>query len=63
MRYFHRFWVQDHLYEYYCAFELLFGERPIEIESAVGKQTKNLWFCFFQNILPATIFYHRQMDI
>ena len=35
------------------------GETQIEIESAVAKQTKKCDFVFFQNILPATIFYHR----
>ena len=39
------------------------GKTLIEIESAVAKQTKKVRFCFFQNTLLATIFYHRQRDI
>ena len=42
--------------------EPLVGETLIEIESAVARQQKSA-ICFFQNILPATIFYHRQRDI
>ena len=57
------FSVQDHLHEHFCTFEQLVGKTLIEIESAVAKQTKNVQFCFFQNILSATIFYHRQKDI
>ena len=54
--YFHMFLVQDHLHEHFCTFEQLVGKTLIEIESAVAKQTKNVQFCFFQNILPATFF-------
>ena len=61
--YFHKFSVQDHLHEHYCSFKQLVSETLIEIESAVAKQTKNVRFCFFQNILPAKIFYYRQRDI
>ena len=57
------FSVQDHLHEHFCTFEQLVGKTLIEIESAVAKQTKNVRFCFFQNILPATIFYHCQRNI
>ena len=35
----------------------------MEIESAVAKQTKNVEFCFFENILPSKIFYDHQKDI
>ena len=38
-------------------------KKTIEIESAVAKQTEKVRFCFFQNIFPAAIFYHRQRDI
>ena len=40
----------------------LVGEALVEIESAVAKQTKKVQFCFFQNILPVTIFNHRQFS-
>ena len=58
-----KFSFKGHLHEHYCTFEQLIGKTLIEIESAVAKQTKNVRFCFFQNILPATIFRHRQRDI
>ena len=84
--FFHKFLVQDHLYEHFCTLKqfcvfsgfacvaLIYfffiikldpsvGETLIEIASAVAKQTKKVWFSFFQNILPATIFYFRQRDI
>ena len=61
--YFHKFSVQDHLHEHYCTFEQLVGKTLIEIESAVAKQTKNVRFCFFQNILQVAIFYHLERDI
>ena len=83
---FHKFLVQDHLYEHFCTLKQFYvvsgfacvaliyfffiiklepsvGETLIEIASAVAKQTKKVWFSFFQNILPATIFYFRQRDI
>ena len=63
MWYFHKFSVQDHLHEHYCPFEQLIGTTLIEIESPVAKLTKNVRFCFFQNIMQAVIFYHRQKDI
>ena len=63
MWYFHKFSFQDHLHEHYCTFEWLVGKTVIEIESAVVKQTKNVRFCLFQNILQAVIFYHDQKDI
>ena len=47
----------------YCTFQQLVGKALIEIEFAVAKQTKNVLFCFFQNILSAAIFYHRRRDI
>ena len=59
----YKFSVQDHLHEQYCTFEQLVGKTLIETEYAVAKQTKNVRFCFFQNILPAANFYHRQKDI
>ena len=63
MWYFRKFSVQDHLHEHYCTFEQLVGKTLIEIESAVAKQTKNVRFCFFQNILQVAIFYHLERDI
>ena len=39
------------------------GQTLTESESAVAKQTKNVRFCFFQNILRVVIFNHRQRDI
>ena len=60
---FSQFSVQDHLHGHYCTFEQLVGETLIEIESAVDRQTKNMRLCFFQNILLATLSYHRQRDI
>ena len=60
--YFHKFSVQDHLHEHYCTFKHLVGGTLIEIESAVAKQTKNVQFCFFQNILPGTIFYPHERN-
>ena len=54
--YFHKFSVQDDLHEHYFTFEPLVGKRLIEIESAVAKQTKNVQFCFFQNILQVQFF-------
>ena len=42
--------------------EPLVGETLIEIKCAVAKQTKKGQFFFFQNILPATIFYLRQKE-
>ena len=41
----------------------LVGKTLIEIESAVAIKTKKVQFCFFQNILSATTFYHGQRDI
>ena len=61
--YFHKFSVQDHLHEHFCTLEQLVGQTLIEIESEVAKQTKNVQFRFFQNILTATIFYRLQIDI
>ena len=61
--YFHKFTVQYHLHEYYCTFEQLVGKTLIQIDSAVTKQTKHMRFCFFQNILSATIFFYRKRDI
>ena len=49
------------LFLFYKKRELLVDKTLIEIESEVVK--KKVQFCFFQNILPATIFYHRQRDI
>ena len=43
--------------------EPLVGEALIEINSAVAKQTKNVRFCFFQNILLARIFKTCQRDV
>ena len=57
------FSVQHHLHKHYCTFEQLVAKTLIKIESAVAKKTKNVRFCSFQNILPATLFYHRQRDI
>ena len=61
--YFHKFSSEDHLHEHYCTFEQLVGKTLIETKFAVAKQTENVRFCFFQNILPAAIFCHRQRDI
>ena len=61
--YFHKFSVEDHLHEHYCTFEQLVGKTLVEIEPAVAKQTKDVRFYFFQNILSEAIFYHRQRDI
>ena len=55
-------YLQD-LYEHCCTFQQMVGKTQIEIEVAVAKQTKNVQFCFFQGILEAAIFYHRQRDI
>ena len=55
--YFYKFSVHDHLHEHYYTFEQLFGKTLTKIESAVAiKQTKNVPFCFFQNILPVEFF-------
>ena len=61
--YFHKFSVEDHSHEHYCNLEQLVGKTLIEIESAVAKRTKSVQLCFFQNILRAAIFYHRESDI
>ena len=61
--YFHKFSVEDHLHEHYCTFEQLVSKTLVEIEPAVAKQTKDVRFYFFQNILSEAIFYHRQRDI
>ena len=55
-------YLQD-LYEHYCTFQQTVGKTLIEIEAAVAKQTKMCNSCFFQDILEAAIFYHRQRDI
>ena len=60
---FHKFSVQDHLHKRYCTFEKLVGETPIEIKSAVAKQTKKCAVLFLSNNLPATIFFYRKKDI
>ena len=52
--YFHKFSVQDHLYEHYCTFEQFVGKTLIEIESAILNKQKMCDFVSFKT------FYKRQ---
>ena len=61
--YFHKLSVQDYLHEHYCTLEQFIGKTLIEIDWQNTKQTKNVRFCFFQNILWAAAFYQRESDI